>query len=128
MKLLLDTHMLLWMSENSPRLSAKARQLLEDPANEIIFSVVSIWEIAIKQGREKEDFSADPVLFRQELRQHGFTELEIAGRHVQIVGSLPLIHKDPFDRLLVAQSIVEGITLLTADATIAKYPAPILRV
>ena len=128
MKLLLDTHLLLWASEGSARLSANARKLIASPVNELVFSVVSIWEIAIKQGKGHLDFRADPSLIRSSVLQNGYSELNVLGHHAVVVSSLPPIHKDPFDRLLIAQAMVEGITLLTADATIARYPGPIKKV
>jgi PIN domain nuclease of toxin-antitoxin system len=127
-KLLLDTHLLLWASEESSRLSAVAKKLIASPANELIFSVASIWEIAIKQGKGLPGFQADPGLIRNSVLQNGYTELDVVGRHVIAIGNLPLIHKDPFDRLLIAQAMIEGITLLTADAVIARYPGPIRKV
>jgi PIN domain nuclease of toxin-antitoxin system len=128
MKLLLDTHILLWTSAESPRLSAAARKLILNETNELIFSVASIWETAIKHGKGYPDFDADPAVVRNALLESGYIELHVAGPHATRVASLPPIHKDPFDRLLIAQAMVEGITLLTADATIARYPGPIRKV
>jgi PIN domain nuclease of toxin-antitoxin system len=127
-KLLLDTHLALWASEGSSRLSANARKLIASPANELVFSVVTIWEIAIKHGKGLGDFSADPSLMRSSMLQNGYKELDVLGRHVIAIAGLPTIHKDPFDRLLIAQALVEGITLLTADPVIARYPGPIRKV
>jgi PIN domain nuclease of toxin-antitoxin system len=128
LKLLLDTHLALWASEGSSRLSANARKLIASSANELVFSVVTIWEIAIKHAKGLADFSADPSLMRSSMLQNGYTELDVLGRHVIAIAGLPPIHKDPFDRLLIAQAIVEGITLLTADPVIARYPGPIRKV
>jgi PIN domain nuclease of toxin-antitoxin system len=99
--------------------------LISSPANDLVFSVVSLWEIAIKQGKGLPGFSADPSLIRSSMLQNGYAELDVSGRHVIAITGLPPIHKDPFDRLLIAQAIVEGITLLTADPVIARYPGPI---
>jgi PIN domain nuclease of toxin-antitoxin system len=127
-KLLLDTHLLLWASAGSPHLSATAKKLIADSANELIFSVASIWEIAIKHARGLPSFHADPGLVRGSALQNGYTELDITGRHILAIPNLPSLHKDPFDRILIAQAMVEGITLLTADKTIARYSGPIRKV
>src|SRR3954452_4197685 len=115
MKLLLDTHVLLWAAGQPDRLPSKARKLLDDRRNEPIFSSASLWEIAIKSGLGRSDFRADARLLRRGLLDNGYGELAITSLHVVAVESLPPIHKDPFDRMLVAQSMVEGITFLTAD-------------
>ncbi|MGN6390309.1 MAG: type II toxin-antitoxin system VapC family toxin [Burkholderiaceae bacterium] len=125
MKLLLDTHLLLWAAGQPERLSAAARTMLNDPQNALLFSAASLWEIAIKRGLGREDFRADPRLLRRGLLDNGYGELPIASEHAVAVDGLPPIHKDPFDRILVAQSIVEGITLLTADPLVAQYPGPV---
>lgn len=93
-----------------------------------MFSVASIWEVAIKNSKGLASFQVDPILLRTTLFQNSFTELEISGRHATAISNLPAIHKDPFDRLIIAQSMVEGIVLLTADQTIAKYPGRIRKV
>jgi PIN domain nuclease of toxin-antitoxin system len=126
-KLMLDTHLLLWAAENPCRLSATARDLIVDPANEPLFSAASLWEIGIKfaQGRQdlgRQDFTCDPRSLRRDLLDHGYTEVPVTGEHANAVLTLPQLHRDPFDRLLIAQSIVEGIILLTADPTMARYP------
>ena len=128
MKLLLDTHLLLWAASQPKRLSAEARRLIEDPENELLFSAASIWEVAIKSGLGREDFQADARVFRRELIDNGYLELVIRSEHAAATADLPPIHKDPFDRLLIAQSLVEGIALLTADPTVARYPQPVRRV
>lgn len=99
-----------------------------DPDNELLFSAASLWEVAIKRARGRPDFQADARLLRRNLLNNGYHELPVTGEHAIAVGDLPPLHKDPFDRLLVAQSIVEGITLLTVDPLVAAYPAPIQRV
>lgn len=125
MKLLLDTHLLLWAAGHPNRLSATARSLIENPENELLFSVASIWEVVIKRGLGRSDFQADPRLLRRGLLDNGYGELPILSDHVVAIDSLPGIHKDPFDRVLVAQASVEGITLLTTDSLLAQYPGPI---
>ena len=121
MKLLLDTHVLLWAAGNPDRLSADAQALLNDPETEPYFSVASIWEIAIKRGLGRDDFKVEPRLLRRGLLDNGYSELSIFSEHAVAVDGLPGIHKDPFDRLLVAQAMVEGITLLTSDAMVSQY-------
>lgn len=128
MILLLDTHLLLWAVGMPDRLSTAARALLEDSDNQLFFSAASLWEIAIKRGLGRADFQVDPRLLRRGLTDNGYRELAITGEHALQVDSLPLIHKDPFDRILVAQAMAEGITLLTSDDTVARYPGPVRRV
>ena len=128
MKLLLDTHLLLWAASQPKRLPAEARRLIADPGNEPVFSAASIWEVAIKSGLGREDFQADPRLLRRELLDNGYSELPILSEHTVATADLPPIHKDPFDRPLIAQSLVEGITLLTADPWVARYPRPVRKV
>jgi len=125
MKLLLDTHLLLWAAGSPDRLPDAARGLLEDPQNEPIFSSASMWEVAIKHGLGRGDFRVDARLLRRGLLDNGYGELGVTSEHAVALDSLPSIHKDPFDRILIAQSMVEGITLLTADPLVAQYPAPI---
>lgn len=128
MKLLLDTHLLLWAAGEPDRLSAEARLLIGAPENELLFSAASLWEIAIKRGLGRDDFRVDARLLRRGLLDNGYGELPIGSAHVVAVDSLPPIHKDPFDRILVSQATVEGITLLTVDSLLAQYPGPIRRV
>jgi PIN domain nuclease of toxin-antitoxin system len=128
MKLLLDTHLLLWAAEGKRNLSKVARTLIADPENELLFSAASLWEIAIKHGLGRADFQVSTRLLRRGLLDNGYTELPIAGEHTVAVEDLPPIHKDPFDRLLVAQATVEGITLLTVDRLVAQYPGPVRKV
>jgi len=125
LKLLLDTHLLLWAANEPEKLSAKAVSLMSAPAHQLIFSAASIWEIAIKNSLGRADFEVDARLLRRGLFDNDYTELTITSAHAVFVESLPLIHKDPFDRILVAQATVEGFTLLTADSAVAKYPGPI---
>jgi PIN domain nuclease of toxin-antitoxin system len=125
MKLLLDTHLLLWAFNDSVQLSKTARRLIVDPENELFFSVVSLWEIVIKTGRGNHDFQVDARVLRRELMDNGYQEIIVDSLHALAVATLPPIHRDPFDRLLIAQSMVEGTTLLTVDAMVAQYPAAI---
>lgn len=128
MRLLLDTHLLLWAAGPSPRLSSQARKLIGDPENELHASTASLWEIAIKGALKRPDFPVDVLLFRRNLLNNGYRELVVTGEHAVAVATLPPLHRDPFDRMLVAQSIIEGITLLTSDPRVAQYPAPVRRV
>ncbi|MEO8169315.1 MAG: type II toxin-antitoxin system VapC family toxin [Oxalobacteraceae bacterium] len=125
MKFLLDTHLLLWAAGAPKQLPAAARQLLEDPQNELLFSAASLWEIAIKRGLGRSDFQVDARVLRRGLLDNGYQELTISSEHAVFIDSLPPLHKDPFDRILVAQATVEGIILLTADALVAQYPGPV---
>lgn len=128
MNLLLDTHLLIWMSSASDRLSAVARDLIEDRANRVSFSAASLWEVAIKFSLRRPDFTVEPRILRKHLLDRDFEELAVTGDHAILVDTLPMIHREPFDRLLLAQAVVEGMTLLTTDAKVAAYPGPILRV
>lgn len=128
MRLLLDTHLLLWAAVEPELLSPVAQRLIDDPDNEFLFSAASLWEVAIKQSRKQKDFDVDARLLRRNLLASGYDELAVTGDHAVAVADLPLLHKDPFDRLLIAQCTVEGITLLTADRIVARYPGPIERV
>jgi PIN domain nuclease of toxin-antitoxin system len=125
MRLLLDTHLLLWAAGNPGRLPATARKLLDNADNQPIFSPASLWEIAIKLGLGRPDFRVDPRLLRRGLLDNGWHELPINGRHAAAVVDLEPIHKDPFDRMLIAQALVEGVVLLTTDALIGRYRGPI---
>jgi PIN domain nuclease of toxin-antitoxin system len=127
-KLLLDTRLLLWAAGQPERLSTLATTLLADPRNELLFSAASLWEVAIKRGLGRADFRVEPRLLRRGLLDNGYRELPIAGEHAVAIDSLPPIHKDPFDRILVAQAMIEGITLLTSDPLVAQYPGPVRQV
>ncbi len=128
MKLLLDTHLLLWAANEPKRLPKAARVLIEDLENELLFSAASLWEITIKNSLGREDFQVDARLLRRGLLDNGYTELPITSEHAVNVDHLPSTHKDPFDRILVAQATVEGITLLTNDRRLLEYPGPIKKV
>ncbi|MCR2831899.1 type II toxin-antitoxin system VapC family toxin [Acidithiobacillus ferrooxidans] len=125
MKLLLDTHLLIWAADSIERVPAGARALMADQDNELLFSVASIWEVAIKRGLNRPGFQVDARMLRRGLIDNGYCELPILSEHVVAIDALPLIHKDPFDRLLIAQAMVEGITLLTDDATLTQYSGPV---
>lgn len=128
MTFLLDTQVLLWAASAPDRLSARARALLSDEDNELCFSAASLWEVAIKSSIGRDDFDVDAGILRRGLLENGYTELPITGEHAARINALPPLHKDPFDRMLVAQATVEAMTLLTADAQVARYPGPIRKV
>jgi PIN domain nuclease of toxin-antitoxin system len=128
LRLLIDTHLLLWAAGQPDRLSEEAHNLLQDPAHDLSYSVASLWEITIKRGLGRADLRVEPRVLRRGLRDHGYGELPITADHALAVDMLPAIHRDPFDRILVAQAMIEGITLLTGDPLVASYPAPIRRV
>lgn len=125
MKFLLDTHLLLWAAGTPERLSPAARNLLDDPENMLAFSAASLWEITIKNSLGRADFQVNARVLRRGLLDNGYEELSITSAHAVAVDSLPSLHKDPFDRLLVAQATVEGIVLLSADALVSQYPGPV---
>jgi len=119
---LLDTHILLWAAGQPEKLSRKTRSLLSDSRNSLLFSAVSLWEIVIKQTIGREDFDVDPRLLRRGLIDNGYNEIAITSTHALAVKDLSPLHRDPFDRMLLAQSRVEGLVLLTADAAVLRYP------
>jgi PIN domain nuclease of toxin-antitoxin system len=121
MKLLLDTHLLLWAAEGEAYVPDGALRLMSDPDNELLFSAASLWEIAIKSTLQRADFRVDVRLLRRSLLDNGYLELPVRSEHVTGIPGLPPLHKDPFDRLLVAQAIAEGVILLTNDAILAGY-------
>jgi len=127
-KLLLDTHLLLWAAGQPDRLSAAARKQLNDPDNELLFSAASVWEIAIKSSRGREDFRVEPRILRRSLIDNGYKELPITSEHAVGIDALPGLHKDLFDRLLLTQALIEGVTLLTSDEKLARYPGPVHKV
>jgi PIN domain nuclease of toxin-antitoxin system len=126
--MLLDTQLLLWAANKPELLSRSARAVILDPGNELFFSSVSIWEVAIKQPLRRSGFDADAGLLLARLRGAGYRELEMTCAHVVRIRELALLHGDPFDRILIAQAMCEGLTLLTADSVVAGYPGPILKV
>ena len=128
MKLLLDRDLLVWVSSTSERLSSAARSLIRNSDNDLFFSAASVWELAIKQGSKKYHVNVDAALLRRGLLDNGYAELPVSSEHAVAIRTLPNFHKDPFDRILVAQATIEGITLLTADPIVARYPGPIRKV
>ena len=125
MRLLLDTHLLLWAASEPERLPREARDLIEQDGVSLMFSAASLWEITIKSGLGRADFRVDASVLRRGLHENGWEELPVTGAHAVAVGRLPDFHKDPFDRLLVAQAAAEGIVLLTSDPVVARYPGPV---
>ena len=125
MNLLLDTHLLLWSAFRPDRLTRDAATMIADPANNLWFSAASIWEVAIKRALDRPDFRVDPGVLRAGLLANGYAELPIAGRHCLGLSGMPSLHADPFNRILIAQALAEGMMLLTSDARIAAYPGPI---
>ena len=128
MRRLFDTQLLVWSLIAPRNLSAEAAQLLTDPEGIAIFSAASVWEVAIKTGLNKPDFAIDPDDFLRALLEAGFESLPVLPEHTLRISNLPPLHKDPFDRLLIAQAMAEDLVLVTADKTIARYPGKILRV
>lgn len=128
MNLLVDTHLVLWAAFAPKRLSKRARQLLEAPNAKLWFSAASIWEIAIKRTLNRTDFDVEPRRLRRGLLDNGWLELAISGDHAAAVWELAAIHKDPFDRMLVAQAQIEGLTLVTSDEIVARYPGQVRKV
>ena len=127
MQLLLDIHLLVWAMGEPERLDPVLVRLLEDPMNTPVFSVVSLWELVIKRGLDRPDFQLEPSLLRQALSEAGWRELPVEAHHVLAVGQLPPLHRDPFDRLLLAQAQADGLLLITADQQLAQYPGPVRR-
>lgn len=125
MNLLVDTHLLLWAASQPSRLSSAARALLTDAGKQPYFSAACLWEIVIKSALGRADFSVDPNRLRCGLIDHGYQELPIQGQHTLAVASLPRIHRDPFDRIQIAQARTDGMLFLTSDATLASYGDPV---
>ena len=124
-RFLVDTHLLLWNAAGSRKLPARVARLFRDGRHEFFASAASLWEIAIKSSARPGDFSVDVSRLRETLLDNGFRELPVTGSHAVAVGRLPAIHGDPFDRLLVAQALVEPMVLVTADAKLGAYPGNI---
>jgi len=119
--LLLDTHLLLWAASEPERIPEKTRALLTDPANQLMFSAASLWEITIKNSLDRPDFRVDARRLWRMLLVNGYRELPVTSEHTIAVSELLPLHKDPFDRILIAQARVEGVLLLTADRMVAQY-------
>ena len=128
MNLLLDTHLLLWAAGEPERLSEKARDLLLDPANRLMFSSASIWEVGIKRNLGRADFDVDPRRLWRMLLANTYFELSVSSEHALVASDLPPLHKNPFDRILIAQARVEGLQLLTADKAVSMYGEAVLKV
>lgn len=128
MNLLLDTHVLLWAAAEPEKLSQDALSLINEDANRLYFSAASIWEVVIKNSLQRPDFHVDPHLLRRGLVDNGYLELPISSLHTLHVAHLPAIHRDPFDRILIAQAEAEGFLLLTVDELVAQYTGPIRKV
>ena len=124
MNVLLDTHILIWALENNPSLSKKARDVITTGANMVFVSSASVWEISIKKSTGK---LIVPDNLLEELAAHRFSLLNISAEHAQLAGELPMIHKDPFDRMLVAQAKIEKLTLISNDPMIAQYRVKLLK-
>lgn len=122
MRLLIDTHLLLWTAIYPKQVPDAAVQLITNPAHELIFSAVSIWEVAIKRARGRSDFNVEPAILRRALTDAGYTELPVTSDHAIALLALPPLHRDPFDRILIAQAHAEGAVLLTSDRVVAQYP------
>lgn len=125
MKLLLDTHLLLWAAGRPERLPAAARKLLNNPRHELYFSAASIWEVVIKSRLGRKDFRVDARQLRRGLLDNGYVELPITSEHAMNVDTFPALHHDPFDRMLLSQAVSEGLTLLTSDEHLARYSGPV---
>jgi PIN domain nuclease of toxin-antitoxin system len=125
---LLDTHLLLWAAFDPSKLSAKGRSLIKSEENELFFSAASVWEIAIKRRLGRPDFQVDGRLLRRGLLDNGYNEMAVMGEHAAATEGLPALHKDPFDRILIAQAMTEGVTLLTGDPLVAQYPGPVRKI
>jgi PIN domain nuclease of toxin-antitoxin system len=125
-RLLLDTQILIWAAYEPDQLPDKVRSLLLDGNNQLLFSTVSIWEVSIKFQLNKPDFRVNPGMLYDGLLANGYSELWVNALHAMGITRLPMLHKDPFDRLLIAQAIAESVTLLTCDATISRYSPDIL--
>ena len=128
MKLLLDTHLLLWAAIEPDKLPPDARKLIKNEENELLFSAASVLEVAIKRGLGRQDFQLDPRVLRQGLLDNSYSELAVSSAHAVAVDGLAALHKDPFDRILIAQALVEGITLVTADPLLVQYGGAVRKV
>ena len=125
---MLDTHVALWAITDDSRLSDSARLLIDTPANEVLVSAVSVWEIAIKHALGRGDMPVSAARALVFFKNAGFSLLGVSAAHAAAVEGLPAIHADPFDRLLVAQAFHEPLRLLTHDATVVKYGGSIIPV
>ncbi len=126
MRLLLDTQVLLWALIGSPRLGSRAHDLIIDPHNEIYVSTASIWEIAIKHALGRGQMPVSGARAAELCHKAGYRELPVCWRHASEVETLPALHADPFDRILVAQAKVQSMILLTRDRVVAQYGPMVL--
>jgi PIN domain nuclease of toxin-antitoxin system len=124
-RFLVDTQLLLWNVYGSRKLPPRVARLFRDGRHQFFYSAASLWEIAIKAGRGREDFVADTAAIRDALEENGFHELPVAAQHAVALTRLPAIHGDPFDRMLIAQAMVEPMALITTDERLAAYPGMI---
>jgi PIN domain nuclease of toxin-antitoxin system len=122
-RLLLDTHALIWWTADAPELSGRARAAVADRANEVVVSIASLWEIVIKRALGKLEFPEDPGTT---LAEEGFGLLPVGLAHLRALEGLPALHRDPFDRMLVAQALADGLVLVSGDPAVARYGAPVL--
>lgn len=128
MRILLDTHILLWYCAADPRLPTRFRDVIRDPANEVFVSVASIWEAVIKYATGRLSLPAPPAMYLPRQRAiHGFSPLPVDEAAMQFLAALPTIHRDPFDRLIVAQAVQHGLTLATVDAAVIAYGVPMMQ-
>ena len=125
MRVLPDSHILAWFADDAPKLTDEMRAIIEDEENELFFSAARLWELTIKRALNRSGFNISPRVLHRALLDNGFQEVHVSTEHALAVESLPPIHKDPFDRILIAQSISEGMLLLTSDETVAQYDGPI---
>ncbi|TNM66311.1 type II toxin-antitoxin system VapC family toxin [Aliirhizobium smilacinae] len=125
MRILLDTHLLIWLVGASERLPSSAREAIENSNNQLFFSAASIWELSTKQSTGRARLELPPEILHRQLLDNHFDELPVTATHGLAVCGLEQIHKDPFDRILIAQAMSEGMLLLTSDETIARYNGPI---
>jgi PIN domain nuclease of toxin-antitoxin system len=125
LNLLLDTHLLIWSATRNPKLTEEARSLISEMSNTVWFSTASLWEMAIKNALKRPDFNVDVSTLRAGLLANGYFELPVEGRHSLTFRELSNHHRDPFDRMLVAQAMTEVMTLLTADKALASYGASV---
>ena len=127
MRVLLDTHVLLWWIADDPRVSRRAARAIANPRNDVFVSAVSAWETVTKASSGRLRLPGDPrVVFLEQLESNGFSQLPITIRHAIATAALPGIHRDPFDRLLIAQAIEEDLALVSGDDVLGRYPVRVL--
>lgn len=121
MRFILDTHVLVWAASEPHKIPARHRNILTDPDNDLAYSVAALWEVVVKNGTRR-SLEVEPRLFQQRLQENGYTEIPIIAEHAFAVSRLPRIHGDPFDRILIAQALVEDRILVTANLKMLQYP------